>query len=141
MQTQFRIILWFLLFNIVAFVVLNATTNGEYLFPGVDQMHPINATGNVTEYEDQFNGTQLVEGWQPAGNYGFAGDLFSGLNMFWNMFRFIIDGVGMTIEWVATFIPAASTALTWVAYIIRGIMAAIAASMVIEFITGRQLLD
>ena len=136
---SFRIFLFLLALNITAYVVLTATTGGVYLFPFVQYSHGLNSTGNVTNYETAFNGTQAVEQWDPQGGYGFAGDLFSGLNMFWTTFRFLIDGLGMTLDWVGSFIPAAQTSFTYIAWMIRVMFGVVTVVMVYQFITGRNV--
>lgn len=125
--------------NITAFVTLTATSGGDYLFPFVQYSHGLNNTGNVTSYEEAFNGTAIVDQWNPQGGYGFAGDLFSGLNMFWTTFRFLIDGLGMTLEWAGSFIPAAQTSFTYIAWILRVMFAVVTIVMVYQFITGRSI--
>lgn len=135
------ILFFFLIINSVAYVVLNAQTNGAYLFPGVKYTQTLNGTGNITDYENKFNATGMVEDWQAVGSYGFAGDIFSGLNLFWNVFRFLVDGLGMTLEWIGSVIPVAETGFTWIAYIIRIACAVMFVTLVIELITGRQFFD
>jgi hypothetical protein len=141
MITQFKILFFFLCINVVAFGVLYTQTGGDYLIPGLGYSHPLNSTGTLDEYESNFNGTSMVDTWNPVGGYGFAGDIFSGLNMFWTTFRFLIDGLGMTLEWVGSFVPAASTAFTIIAWIIRILTGCMIATLVIEVITGRQFLE
>jgi hypothetical protein len=139
--TQFKILFFFLCINVVAFGVLFALGQGTVLIPGLNQAYATNSTGSLTEYEQNFNGTSNVDSWQPVGGYGFAGDIYSGLNMFWTVFRFLIDGLGMALEWIGSFIPAANTAFTIVAWIIRILCGATFATLVFEIITGRQLLE
>lgn len=141
MMTQFKILLFILCINVIAIAVLATTTEGTYMFPFVEYTHPLNSTGTLEEYEENFNGTALVDTWQPQTGFGFAGDIFSGLNMFWTIFRFLFDGLGMTLEWVGSFVPAASTAFTVIAWVLRILTAVMSVTLVIEFITGRQLME
>ena len=140
MITQFKILFFFLCINVVAFAVLYINTQGSIIVPGLDYAYPLNSTGSLSEYESNFNGSSLVDTWEPVGGYGFAGDIFTGLNMFWTVFRFLIDGLGMALEWVGSFIPVASTAFTVIAWILRILAAVMVATLVIEMITGRQFL-
>lgn len=141
MMTQFKVLLFILCINVIAIAVLTTTTSGTPMFPFVKYSQPLNSTGTVEEYEENFNGTGLVDTWQPQSGFGFAGDIFSGLNMFWSIFRFLIDGLPMTLEWVGSFVPAASTAFTVFAWIIRILTGVMTTTLVVEFITGRQLLE
>ena len=67
MQLQMRILTYFFILNIVSFVVINATTNGAYLFPGVQYAHAVNATGNITDYTGKLNASETVDSWTPVG--------------------------------------------------------------------------
>jgi hypothetical protein len=136
---SFRILLFLLCVNVVAAFALNAQTGGQYLFPGVGYAHPLNSTGDADSYEENFNSSGLVEQWDPQGGYGFAGDLYSGLNMFWTMFRFLFDGVGMTLEWCGSFIPVAQTSFSYIAWMLRTLTAAVAVVFVVQMITGRDV--
>lgn len=124
----------------VAFGILYVQTQGTVILPGGDYAQPLNSTGTLDEYEDNFNASGLVDTWEPVGGYGFAGDIFTGLNMFWTVFRFLIDGLGMTLEWVGSFVPVASTAFNIIAWVIRILTSCMVATLVIEVITGRQFL-
>ena len=146
-MTQFKILLFLLCVNICAYVILNAQTGGAYVFPGVQYTAPLNETGSLEDLEENFNGTNLIGGpdgsggWQPQGGLGFAGDIFSGLNMFWSTFRFLIDGLGMTIEWVGSVIPAGQTMFSLIAWVFRILGAVVFFTLAIEMITGRQLME
>jgi hypothetical protein len=147
MITQFKILFFFLCINVVSMVVLGAYTGTGFSFPFVDYTHPLNSTGTIDEYEENFNGSALVGGesgaggWNPVGGYGFAGDIFSALNMFWQVFRFLVDGLPLTLEWIGSMIPVASTAFTLFAYVLRILTAVMTTTLVIEFISGRVLLE
>ncbi|MGD2090783.1 MAG: hypothetical protein PVH61_31715 [Candidatus Aminicenantes bacterium] len=140
MITQFKILFFFLCINVIAFGVVYVQSQGTVLVPGGTYSQGLNSTGTLEEYESNFNASGLVDTWEPVGGYGFAGDIFSGLNMFWNVFRFLIDGLGMTLEWVGSFIPVANVAFTAIAWILRILTGAMVATLVIEMITGRQFL-
>jgi len=147
MMTQFKILLFLVSINVVAYMVLNAQTGGTYIFPGVQYSAPMNGTGSMSDLEQNFNGTNVLGGingtggWQPSGNYGWAGDIFSGLNMFWNTFRFLIDGLGMTIDWVGSMIPAGQIMFNFIAWIFRILGGVIFVTLVYEMITGRNLME
>ena len=150
MMLQFKILLFLLCVNVVAYVVLNAQTGGAYIFPGVQYSAPLNETGSLSDLEENFNGTNAVETWKPVGGLGFAGDIYSGLNMFWSTFRFLIDGLGMTIEWVGSIVPAGSviafagqnlTMFEIIAWVFRIMGGVVFLTLAIELITGRQLME
>lgn len=152
-MTQFKILLFLLCVNISACVILNAQTGGAYIFAGVRYAAPLNETGSLSDLEENFNGTQIIGGpdgtggWQPVGGLGFAGDIFSSLNMFWNIFRFLIDGLGMTIEWVGSMSPTGQAvfmglsmfqAIAWLFRILGGV---VFTTLIIEFISNRNLME
>ena len=141
MMTQFKILLFLLCINVVAYMVLNAQTGGAYLFPGVQYSAPLNETGSMSSLEENFNGTGIVDTWTPVGGLGFAGDISSGLNMFWNTFRFLIDGLGMTIDWVGSMIPAGQVMFTFIAWIFRILGGVMFLTLAVELITGRQMME
>lgn len=140
-MTQFKILLFLLCVNVCAYVILNAQTGGAYIFPGVQYAAPMNETGSLSDLEENFNGTEAVETWKPVGGLGFAGDIFSGLNMFWNTFRFLIDGLGMTIDWVGSMIPAGQTMFALIAWIFRILGGVVFLTLAVELISGRQLME
>lgn len=141
MRTQMLILVFLCAINVVAFMVLNAQTGGAYIFPFVGYSHGVNQTGTLEDYEDNFNSTGTVEAWQPSGSFGFAGDIFGGLNLFWNTFRFLIDGFGMTLEWVGSFIPAGQGIFVFIATALRVLFGIMFVTLVIEIITGRSFFD
>lgn len=143
MKTQFKILLFLFCINVTAYAVLTATTtSGEYIFPGVQYSGAANATSDLDQFESEFNATDAASSWSatPFSGIPLVGDIFSGLNMLFSRIRFLVDGFGMTLEWIGSFIPVAQTAFTWIAYILRGVFAICAFTLVIELITGRELM-
>ena len=55
------------------------------------------------------------------------------------MFRFLFDGVGMTLEWCGSFIPVAQTSFSYIAWMLRALTSAVAVVFVVQMITGRDV--
>lgn len=145
MITQVKVLMFLFLLNVVSFVVLNATAgDGSPFVPGVQYSQPLSQTANVTQYEEQFNATGLVEDWDIAPEIGIPlfGDIFYTATEFVKQFRFLIDGFAVTFDWMAGFIPATggAIALSWIAFIIRSVGAIFGVTLVFEIISGRRFL-
>jgi hypothetical protein len=146
MITQIKLLLFLFCLNIVSYVVLSATTSGGgYFVAGVNYTHPLNATGNLTQFQEGFNTSGIIDVWQgqgrQAGFLGTIGDFFYGVTSFFNSVRFLVDGFGMTLDWCGSMIPVAQTAFTWIRYILTGVWAMVMFTLAVELISGRQLLD
>jgi len=129
--------------NITIFMAMNAkTSDGNSIVPGLDYTRPINASGSIEEYVEQWNTTGILEDWRGEGptNLPIVGDLFSGVTNFWDKFRFLIDGIPSLLDWFSSFLPVQATAFTIIAWAIRALTGIMFTIWVIEFISGRELL-
>ena len=145
MMTQFKILLFLFIINVVAAMVMSATTSkGQYIFPGVQYSHGLNATGNLTQTEQQFNSTDIVEGWSatPFSGIPIFGDIFFVVIDFARKVRFLVDGFAMMLDWIAGFIPATGgqVAFNWIANALRAIFVVMIGTLMFEMISGRRLL-
>lgn len=144
-MTQMKVLIFMFILNIVAYVVVNATAaDGSPFVPGVQYSHGLNQTANVTQFEEQFNATEMVESWDTPPEVGIPlfGDIFYVATDFLNKFRFLIDGFAMTFDWAAGFISVSSgpNALNWIALIVRSVGVIFVATLLFEIISGRRLL-
>jgi len=142
MITQFKILLFLLVLNLVSGYLVTAEVNGQYIVPGAGKSHGLNATGDV-QYENEYNVTEKMNSWS-ATSYGFPviGDIFSGASMLVGAIRNVVDGFPKMLDWCASFIPASGgdVAFAIIANILRGVFAFCALTLFIEFISGRSLL-
>jgi hypothetical protein len=145
MITQVKILLFVFCLNIVSYYVLTATTgSGVYMFAGVNYAHPLNSTGNLTQFQGSFNASGVVDIWgagRQAGFLGTIGDFFFGVQRFFESMRFLVDGFGMTLDWCSSMIPVATQAFQIIRYILSAVWAIVMFTLAIELISGRQLLD
>jgi len=118
------------------------TTDGEPLIPGTGYTHPLNATGDFEAYDERFNATELQEEWNPEPFSGIfiLGDLFSGESQVWKTFGFLIDGVPTMLTWTGSFLPTSQDVFTLIANVIRIISMAMLVTLLLELISGRELL-
>ena len=140
MKTQFTFLLIILCVNVSIFMVMGATkTDGSPLVAGVEYTHPLNATG-VGGYD--FNATDVYDTWSDSTpDTGFAlGDLFGGIGQFFEQFRFLIDGVPALLDWFSSFLPVQASVFSLLAWAIRVVTGAMFVTLIIEFISGRELL-
>lgn len=144
MKTQMYFLIAIACMNITIFMVMNARgENNEYLFPGVNYTRPLNASGTVSNYEERFNASDVVEKWQstPFSGIPVIGDIFSGLSLFYNQYRFLIDGVPALTDWFSSFVPVNNTAFAIFSNAFRVLVAIMVATLLIEFVSGRRLID
>ena len=130
--------------NIVAIIIMNTTTaSGDYLFPGVKYAKPLNASGSYDEYLERFNATETVEKWQstPFSGIPIIGDIFSGLNLFWNQFSFLAAGFAPMLTWLTSLVPVNTTVLTLLCAGLVMLHWVMLCTLIIEFVSGRQLID
>lgn len=141
MKTQFIFLVLVACLNVTALLVLNISVSGTPIIAGLDYVHPVNGT-DYDDFEERFNATDTMDRWSdsPFSGIPLIGDTFSGLSNFFDTFRFLIDGVGTLIEWCGSFIPAGQTVFTYIAWAIRVLTGIMAVTLIVEFISGRELL-
>jgi len=143
MKTQFTFLLVILCVNISAFMVMNTMkTDGTPIVPGVQYVQPINASGSISDYEKRFNTTETVDEWSasPFSGIPIIGDLFTGLSQFYDQFKFLMDGIPALLDWFGSFLPVQATTFTVIAWAVRIITGIMFVTLVIEFVSGRELM-
>lgn len=142
MKTQIIFLLIIAALNVtVILVVSTSASDGSSIVPGMNYTTPLNGT-TATDLEAQFNSTGMMDNWHgtPFSGIPYIGDTFSSLSNFFNTFRFLIDGVGAMLEWCGSFIPASQAVFTLIAWAIRILSGIMFVLLIIEFISGRELL-
>jgi len=145
MITQFKVLLFLFILNITAQMVMNAHAgDGTPIFPGTQYTQGLNATANLTQTEEQFNATEVVEGWRatPESGIPIFGDIFYVVVDFTKKMRFLFDGFAMMLDWISGFIPArgGQAVFKFMSNAIRGIFVLMAGTLLFEMISGRKLL-
>lgn len=145
MKTQFMALLFLFVLNVASFIVMTAqTSNGEPIVPGVKYATGLNATANIEQIEEQFNGTALVAEWTTPPDVGIPlfGDIYYVTIAFAKNMRFLFDGFAMTFDWMGGFIPTTGgqVILGYMALIIRAVGAIMVGTLIFEIISGRRLL-
>jgi hypothetical protein len=143
MKTQFIFLLVILVLNLTITLCMTLTdSNGNPLIPGVKYVTPVNATGDLSDYADRFNSTEVMSEWQatPFAGVPIFGDIFSQANQLQDMIGFMIDGVPSMLTWLGSFVPTAQTIFTLIANVIRVISGIMFVTLVLELIGGRELL-
>lgn len=144
MKTQMFVLMFIICANVVSGFVMNAQTeDNEYVFPGVEYSHTLNQTGDVDEYEDKFNATELIDKIQPQeGILAFTTYVWNSIMVFADMVRWIFDGFAMMIDSWAGFIPTEGgiTIVREFGNILRVLTAVMFATLLLEFTRGVQLL-
>jgi len=140
LKTQFKILIFIACLNLSVGLVV------DLHLAGTEFVQPANPTMNATEYEEHFNATDIVGGWDTNILTGIPliGDIFSGLNFLWSNFVYLIDGFPQFLNWISdTYVLDAGTqnALNYIVWALRGLYAMMIGILVIEFISGRVLTD
>lgn len=122
-------------------MVMSATDSaGGPIVPGMNYTTPINGTGTLEDWESRFNATTTAESWDPPLEIPFIGDLVSGFSQFYTQFKFLMDGIPALLDWASSMIPVSTTAFTVIAWSIRILTSIMFVTLIIEFISGRELL-
>lgn len=139
MKTQFQIL--------VFIVCLNLAT-GMAISLGVAGTEYVQATNpsNGTDYEEHFNATDIADRWSatPFSGIPVIGDIFSGFNFLFQNIQYLLDGFPMLLNWLADTYITDATARTNFSYItnaLRALYAILMSIFVIEFISGRYMVD
>lgn len=146
MRVQFQLLIFIICLNLATGMVMALT------LPGTAYTTAIEGTpgGNITDYEERFNATEISTEWKPGGVLDYIpliGDLLSGFYFFvTDILPFMLDGFPMLLTWIAnTYIAerdvASYSAFTVIANVLRAVYAVMLAIFVIEFISGRRLPD
>jgi hypothetical protein len=143
MKTQMLFLLIVACINVSLFIASNlTTTTGEPLIAGMGYTSPLNSSSTIADFESRINATSAFENWQDTQDSGYfnIGDVFSGLSQFWATFRFLIDGIPALFDYMGSFIPVASSGFTYVAWGFRILTGIMFVTLVIEFVSGRELM-
>jgi hypothetical protein len=109
--------------------------------PAVGWVNPTVPTVNTTDYESQFNATEIAKGWQANPLQDFLGDVFSMFNFLWVTISYMLDGFPQMLFWMRdSYLTDISgiTAFDILANALRALYAIMFAWFVIDFISGRE---
>jgi len=114
--------------------------------PGTAYVSPTDPTKTETDYESQFNATEIAEGWKPTFSVGILviDEVFSMFNFMWRNMVFLLDGFPQMLAWIGyTFSVDADgqAALAFIAWAWRAMFAITMSIFVIEFVSGRYMSD
>lgn len=142
MKTQFVFLLVMLCLNVSLVIVGYASSQGTTLIAGMDNISALNGTGSADDYTGVLNATEIMDEWRSEGTGStfILGDVFTGVNQFFTVFRFLIDGVPYFFDLIGSTLPVGAEAFGWIAMGIRILTAAMLSTLIIEFISGRELL-
>ena len=143
MRVQFQLLIFIVCINLATGMVIALN------LPGTAYSKAIQGTpGDVTDYEERFNATEIAEKWKPGGVLGYiplVGDLLSGFYFFvTDVLPYMLDGFPKLLTWIGnSYITNASgrTAFFIIANVLRAIYAIMLTIFVIEFISGRRMPD
>lgn len=130
--------------NMVTGFVMNAqTADGSYVVAGVDYIQAANTTGNLTQYEEVFNATELVEDLKPtteALDYVIA--TFTAVFNFVDKVSWIWDGFSQMVLYWGSFIPSEGAYNTFnlLADILRAVSLFMLVTLILEFTRGVAIL-
>ncbi len=101
---------------------------------------------NATEYEQQFNSTQIQQTWTgtPFSGIPIVGDIFAGFSYLYQNIQYLVDGLPKFMLWIEdSYISDVNGRLAFevVAGALRAIYAFLFAMWLIEFISGRFFSD
>jgi len=114
--------------------------------PGTAYVTPQDPTKNETDYESQFNATEVAKGWKPTVISGILviDEVFAMFNFLQRNIVFLLDGFPQMLNWISyTFSVDASgqAALNFIAWAWRAVFAITMTFFVIEFVSGRYPSD
>lgn len=112
--------------------------------PATEYMSPLQGGGNSTDYQDQFNSTEVAANWQADRESGLpiVGDIFGGVYFFFNNWEFMVSGLSYVFRWIGdSYLTTATmrTAFDTIANVILAIYAILMAMFLIYLISGREL--
>lgn len=142
-----RWLIFILLCNLVTGFIMNAKTgDGDYVIPGVEYMHPTEDIGNITDYEDKFNATELAESMKPPtdalGYLVYTVTTFVTTFNFFGAITWLVDGFPQLIEYWCSFIPSypGIGIVQSFGYILRGVSVFMLATLLLEIFRGVAIL-
>lgn len=139
MKTQFRILAFFVCLNLSVGMAIQLGVAGTEYF------QPTNPS-NATEYEEHFNATAIADKWAatPFSGIPILGDIFRGFQFLYQNLQYLIEGFPMFLDWISdTYITDATARLhfSYITNALRAIYAVLMSIFVIEFISGRVMVD
>lgn len=140
MKIQWEILLFIFVLNLSIGLVI------QLGFGGVGVVTPLDPSVNASEYEQQFNASEIEAGWSstPFSGIPLIGDIFAAFNFMWQNMKYLIDGFPILLEWIRdSFItdPMGRTTFDVIAGVLRAIYGLLMIWFVIEFIGGRTTTD
>jgi hypothetical protein len=141
MKLAFEILFYIMCINLATGVVIGLNLGG------VNQvMQPTNPYVDPLDLEEQFNATAQAESWSstPFSGIPIIGDIFAGFDFLIRNIAFLLGGFPYLLEWFAdSFIVDATARISFsvLANCLRGLFAVIGSWFVVEFISGRGIVE
>lgn len=135
MRLQFHALVFIFCLNLAVTLVTALNLPGAGIIP---------ATTEITTQTPDSDPSAIVQEWTPPSGIFIVGDIISGLNFLWRYVRMLIDGFPALIESIGmAVIPDASgqVAFSIIAWALRGVFYLLMSIFIIEFISGRVLVD
>lgn len=109
-------------------------------------MQPTKTYIDPLDLEEQFNATAQAESWSstPFTGIPIIGDIFAGFDFLIRNIAFLLGGFPYLLEWFAdSFIvdPTAHASFSLISNALRGLFAVIMSWFVVEFISGRVIVE
>jgi len=137
-------IMFILIANLVSGFIMNAQTDdGTYVFPGVEYHRELNETGQVEDYEDELNATEMMQELQPpTGAFEYVIYQFTTAFTFVAKIRWLFDGFPQMVDWWASFISSygAISIFQQFGNILRVISVFMLFTLALELLRGVQIL-
>ena len=144
MRTQTAWLMFMLIANMVSSFIMNAQTDdGDFIFPGVEYHRELNQTGNITDYEEELNATEMMQELQPpTGAFEYVIHQFTTAFTFVAKIRWLFDGFPQMVDWWASFISGYSSISIFQQFgnILRAISVFMLFTLALEFLRGVQIL-
>ena len=133
---------------ILFIICLNLATGltMELALPGTSQVSTIGSPlgSNATDYPEQFNATEVAEGWDfpPTIGLPVVGDIWSGFGFLTRMISYVLVGFPLFLTWLGdSFLVGAETVAAWniLKTVILALFSVVMVTFFIWFISGRDI--
>jgi hypothetical protein len=136
--------MFMLVANLVSSFIMNAqTSDGDFIFPGVEYHRELNDTGDIDEYEEELNATEIMKELQPpTGAFEYVIHQFTVVFTFVAKIRWLFDGFPQMLEWYASYIAAYQSISIFLQFgnILRAINVVMLFTLALEILRGYQIL-
>jgi hypothetical protein len=129
-------------------IILNLTTDLAFSLhiAGTQNVHGLNPTASSTDYQKQFNATQVAKGWRsnPLMSIPLIGDIYSAFQFLTQNLPYLVGGFHLLLVWISdTYITdfGAKVAFGYIIDRFDAIYGILIFIFFIEFIGGRYMTD